>query len=99
MIGLICVRYIKIYFGLLTFAFGMLFHSFLMKFYYFTGGDEGMRVLRPYLLGFDLSAVPKMQFLIGKLLLLCFCHLSHRHMGDVEDRLLTFRVLFDGGQG
>jgi len=43
----------------------MLFYSFLLKFYHLTGGDEGIRVLRPFLLGFDLSAVPKMKFLIG----------------------------------
>jgi branched-chain amino acid transport system permease protein len=65
LIGAVCVRYIKIYFGLLTLAFGMLFYSFLLKFYHLTGGDEGMRVLRPFLLGFDLSAVPKMKFLMG----------------------------------
>jgi branched-chain amino acid transport system permease protein len=65
MIGAICVRYIKIYFAMLTLAFGMLFYTFLLKFYYLTGGDEGMRVLRPYLLGFNLSEVPKMQFLTG----------------------------------
>jgi branched-chain amino acid transport system permease protein len=65
LIGFICVRYTKIYFGLLTFAFGMLFHTFLIKTYHFSGGDEGMRVVRPFLLGFDLSAVPKMQFLMG----------------------------------
>lgn len=65
LIGLVCVRYIKIYFAMLTLAFGMLFHSFLLKFYYLTGGDEGMRVLRPYLLGFDFSEIPKMQFLTG----------------------------------
>src|SRR5690348_18088820 len=46
-----CVRYVKIYFGMLTLAFGMLFYSFLYKFYTLTGGDEGMRVLRPTLLG------------------------------------------------
>jgi hypothetical protein len=50
-VGLLCVRYVKIYFGMLTLAFGMLFYSFLYKFYAVTGGDEGMRVLRPYLLG------------------------------------------------
>jgi len=65
LIGVICVRYIKIYFGLLTLAFGMLFYSFLLKFYHLTGGDEGMRVLRPYLLGMNFSALPKMQFLTG----------------------------------
>jgi branched-chain amino acid transport system permease protein len=50
---------------MLTLAFGMLFYSFLIKFYYVTGGDEGMRVLRPFLLGSELSAIPKMQFLMG----------------------------------
>ena len=43
----------KIYFGMLTLAFGMLFYTFLLKFYHLTGGDEGMRFLRPSLLGLD----------------------------------------------
>lgn len=64
-IGAICVRYIKIYFALLMLAFGMLFYSFLIKFYYITGGDEGMPVHRPQLLGFDLSSLAKMDFLTG----------------------------------
>ena len=38
---------------MLTLAFGMLFHSFLFKFYTVTGGDQGMRVLRPLLLGME----------------------------------------------
>lgn len=63
LIGIICVRYVKIYFAMLTLAFGMLFYSFLLKTYYFTGGDEGMRVLRPSLLGFDFSEVSHMEFL------------------------------------
>ncbi len=62
-VGALCVRYARIYFAMLTLAFAMLFHSFLMKFYHVTGGDEGMRVLRPSLLGWDLAAVPKIQFL------------------------------------
>ncbi|MBI2466625.1 MAG: branched-chain amino acid ABC transporter permease [Candidatus Rokubacteria bacterium] len=62
-VGALCVRYVRIYFAMLTLAFAMLFHSFLMKFYHVTGGDEGMRVLRPSLLGWDLAAVPKTQFL------------------------------------
>src|SRR5262249_59779993 len=41
-IGALCVRYTGIFFGMLTLAFGMLFHSFLFKFYYLTGGDSGM---------------------------------------------------------
>lgn len=52
-IGVLCVRYTKIFFGMLTLAFGMLFHSFLFKFYAITGGDQGMRVLRPILLGME----------------------------------------------
>ena len=52
-IGSLCVRYTKIFFGMLTLAFGMLFHSFLFKFYSVTGGDQGMRVLRPLLLGME----------------------------------------------
>ena len=32
--ALLCVRYVGIFFGMLTLAFGMLFHSFLFKFYY-----------------------------------------------------------------
>jgi branched-chain amino acid transport system permease protein len=53
LIGLLCVRYTRIFFGMLTLAFGMLFHSFLFKFYAVTGGDQGMRVLRPLLLGME----------------------------------------------
>jgi branched-chain amino acid transport system permease protein len=53
LVGALCVRYTKIFFGMLTLAFGMLFHSFLFKFYSITGGDQGMRVLRPLLLGME----------------------------------------------
>ncbi len=63
--GLLCVRYVKIYFGMLTLAFGMLFYSFLFKFYHLTGGDEGMRVLRPKLLGLGFESLGKVEFLIG----------------------------------
>jgi branched-chain amino acid transport system permease protein len=52
-IGMLCVRYTRIFFGMLTLAFGMLFYSFLFKFYAITGGDQGMRVLRPLLLGME----------------------------------------------
>ena len=50
-VALLAVRYVRIFFGILTLAFGMLFHSFLFKFYDLTGGDTGIRVLRPTLLG------------------------------------------------
>lgn len=54
-VGLLCVRYTKIFFGMLTLAFGMLLHSFLFKFYDVTGGDQGMRVIRPLLFGVDIE--------------------------------------------
>jgi branched-chain amino acid transport system permease protein len=65
LVGALCVRYVKIYFGMLTLAFGMVFYTFLLKFYRLTGGDEGMRVLRPTLLGIDLDAMPKTDYLVG----------------------------------
>jgi branched-chain amino acid transport system permease protein len=64
-VGLLCVRYVRIYFGMLTLAFGMLFYSFLFKFYHLTGGDEGMRVLRPRLLGLGFESLDKVAFLTG----------------------------------
>ncbi len=63
--GLLCVRYVKIYFGMLTLAFGMLFYSFLLKFYALTGGDEGLRVLRPTLLGLGFPDLDTVAFLTG----------------------------------
>ena len=60
-----CVRYVKIYFGMLTLAFGMVFYTFVLKFYRLTGGDEGMPFARPTLLGQDLSAMPKVEYLAG----------------------------------
>ncbi|HUG35298.1 MAG TPA: branched-chain amino acid ABC transporter permease [Candidatus Limnocylindrales bacterium] len=64
-VAALCVRYVKIYFGMLTLAFGMVFYTFLLKFYKITGGDEGMPVLRPLLLGQDLGAMPKIEYLTG----------------------------------
>jgi len=64
LIGALCVRYTKIFFGMMTLAFGMTFHSFLFKFYNITGGDQGIRVARPLLLGQDLGG-GKTGFLTG----------------------------------
>jgi len=64
-VAALCVRYVKIYFGMLTLAFGMVFYTFLLKFYKLTGGDEGMPVARPFLLGRDLGAIPKTEYLAG----------------------------------
>jgi len=64
-VGALCVRYVKIYFGMLTLAFGMVFYTFLLKFYRLTGGDEGMRMLRPYVLGSEWAGFNKTAYLVG----------------------------------
>jgi branched-chain amino acid transport system permease protein len=70
-IGLLCVRYVGIFFGMLTLAFGMLFHSFLFKFYYVTGGDSGMRVARMNILGLPFNTYNKIEFLAGPFYYYC----------------------------
>jgi branched-chain amino acid transport system permease protein len=70
-VALLSVRYVRIFFGILTLAFGMLFHSFLFKFYDITGGDTGIRVLRPALLGMDFKELDKTAFLIGPFYYYC----------------------------
>ena len=70
-VALLSVRYVRIFFGILTLAFGMLFHSFLFKFYDITGGDTGIRVLRPSLAGFDFKELDKTAFLVGPFYYYC----------------------------
>ena len=64
-VGMLCVRYVKIFFGMLTLAFGMLFHSFLFKFYALTGGDSGIPIVRPSLLGMEFADLDKTAYLTG----------------------------------
>src|SRR3974377_858374 len=64
-IGFLWVRFFGIFFGVLTLAFGMLFYSFLFKFYYVTGGDSGMRVPRMNILGLEFAQYNKIEFLAG----------------------------------
>lgn len=66
-VGLLCIRYIKIYFGMLTLAFSMLLYSFLFKFYKITGGDEGLRIKMPTPSLFDLSKQDTITILTGPL--------------------------------
>ena len=65
LLGALCVRYVKIYFGMLTLAFGMLFYTIVLKFYDLTGGDEGMPFVRPTLLGQPLAGLSKTAYLVG----------------------------------
>ena len=66
-VGLLCIRYIKIYFGMLTLAFSMLLYSFLFKFYKITGGDEGLRIKMPTPSLLDLSKLDTITILTGPL--------------------------------
>jgi len=70
-IGFLCVRSVGIVFGMLTLAFGMLFYSFLFKFYHLTGGDSGMRVPRMNLIGLELAKYNKIELLAGPFYYYC----------------------------
>jgi branched-chain amino acid transport system permease protein len=70
-IGFLCVRNVGIFFGMLTLAFGMLFYSFLFKFYHLTGGDSGMRVPRMSILGLELAQYNKIELLAGPFYYYC----------------------------
>lgn len=56
-VGLFVVRYRGIFFGMLNLAFSMIFWSILEKFYHFTGGADGIRLVRPTVLGNTLDHV------------------------------------------
>ena len=64
-VGLLCIRYVKIYFSMLTLAFSMLVYSFLFKFYPITGGDEGMRIKLPSSGFLDFSKLDTVAVLTG----------------------------------
>lgn len=70
-IAWIASRFTGIFFGMLTLSFGMLFHSFLNKFYDLTGGDSGMRVPRPSLLGQAMADLDKVDYLTGPFYYYC----------------------------
>jgi len=60
--GYVCVRYTRIFFGILTLALSQVLWSLAFKFFWVTGGTDGLRVPTPRLLG----AAPtgdKMEFL------------------------------------
>src|SRR5207245_2108666 len=49
--GLLCVRYTKIFFGILTMALSQVLWSLAFNFFWVTGGTDGLRVPTPKLLG------------------------------------------------
>jgi branched-chain amino acid transport system permease protein len=49
--GFLCVRYTRIFFGILTLALSQVLWSLAFKFFWVTGGTDGLRVPTPRLLG------------------------------------------------
>ena len=49
--GLVCVRYTRIFFGILTLALSQVLWSLAFKLFWVTGGTDGLRVPTPRLLG------------------------------------------------
>lgn len=58
LVGLFVVRYRYIFFGMLNLALSMILYSLLEKFYHITGGDDGMQVARPTVLGIEMERAP-----------------------------------------
>jgi branched-chain amino acid transport system permease protein len=56
LLGLFLSRYRAIFFGMLSVAFSMILYAFLLKFYFITGGTDGLRVPIPTVLGFEVPA-------------------------------------------
>jgi branched-chain amino acid transport system permease protein len=51
LIGAVCVRYTRIFFGILALALSQVIWSLVLKLFWVTGGSDGLRVPTPTLLG------------------------------------------------
>jgi branched-chain amino acid transport system permease protein len=51
LLGYVCVRHTRIFFGILTLALSQVVYSLALKLFWITGGTDGLRVARPSLLG------------------------------------------------
>jgi branched-chain amino acid transport system permease protein len=81
--GFMCVRYTRIFFGILTLALSQVLWSLAFKFFWVTGGTDGLRVPTPTLLGGAVSmavggAADKLGFLSRRyyyyvLVVFCLC--------------------------
>ena len=49
LLGYVCVRHTRIFFGILTLALSQVVYSLALKFFWITGGTDGLRVARPTL--------------------------------------------------
>jgi branched-chain amino acid transport system permease protein len=61
--GFVCVRYTRIFFGILTLALSQVLWSLAFKFFWVTGGTDGLRVPTPTLLGLASGKGDKIAFL------------------------------------
>jgi branched-chain amino acid transport system permease protein len=61
--GFVCVRYTRIFFGILTLALSQVLWSLAFKFFWVTGGTDGLRVPTPVLLGVITGQGDKIYFL------------------------------------
>jgi branched-chain amino acid transport system permease protein len=61
--GIACVRYTRIFFGILTLALSQVLWSLAFKFFWITGGTDGLRVPTPVLLGVVTGKGDKIAFL------------------------------------
>ena len=61
--GFVCVRYTRIFFGILTLALSQVLWSLAFKFFWVTGGTDGLRVPTPILLGVITGKGDKIYFL------------------------------------
>jgi branched-chain amino acid transport system permease protein len=61
--GFACVRYTRIFFGILTMALSQVLWSLAFKFFWVTGGTDGLRVPTPTLLGVVAGKGDKIAFL------------------------------------
>ena len=50
LLGYVCVRHTRIFFGILTLALSQVLYSLALKLFWVTGGTDGLRVTRPTLL-------------------------------------------------
>lgn len=61
--GIVCVRYTRIFFGILTLALSQVLWSLAFKFFWVTGGTDGLRVPTPTLVGLVTGKGDKIDFL------------------------------------
>jgi branched-chain amino acid transport system permease protein len=61
--GVVCVRYTRIFFGILTLALSQVLWSLAFKFFWVTGGTDGLRVPTPTLLGVVTGMGDKIDFI------------------------------------